>query len=111
MPTRPKSRQRLYGTKPKERSGYVRKRSDDLYHTSKWTRLSKAFRISNPLCVMCQAEDVINEAEVVDHIIPYPVCGDFFDSSNWQSLCKKHNLIKGNKDKALINRYKNETNV
>jgi 5-methylcytosine-specific restriction endonuclease McrA len=40
---------------------------------------------------MCQAEGELTPASVVDHIKPHR--GDqklFWDSENWQSLCKLH---------------------
>ena len=41
-------------------------------------------------------------SEVVDHIVPVALCDDFWDRSNWQALCRKCNIEKGNKDKKLI---------
>lgn len=113
MATRPSKKvTRLYGirhanSKP---SGYNRVRSADEYHTSRWTKLSRIFRQENPLCAICESKGIIKPAEVVDHIVPYPVCGDFFDSANWQSLCSKCNAEKGNKDKKLIQEYKRNGN-
>ena len=75
-----------------------RKRSDDNYHTRRWTKLSKAFREEHPLCAECERKGTITPTEVVDHIIPVGH-HDFWDSDNWQSLCRKCNIIKGNKDK------------
>lgn len=108
MATKPtKKVTRMYGLKPGVKpTGYNRIRSADVYHTSRWTRESRIFRTEHPLCVICQSKGLIKEAEVVDHIVPYPVCGDFFDSSNWQSLCSKCNAEKGNKDKRIIQKYK-----
>lgn len=99
---------RMYGIKPgnKQALGYTRVRSSDEYHTSRWTRLSRVFRTEHPLCEICKSKGLIQPAEVVDHIVPYPVCGDFFDSLNWQSLCSKCNAEKGNKDKKLIQEFK-----
>jgi len=109
MPTRPKKNKRMYGyTYEKKREGYTRVRSASEYHTARWTRASKVFREAHPLCVMCEKEGIITPSEVVDHIIPYPVCQDFFDSSNWQSLCRRHNAEKGNKDKRIINDHKRQ---
>lgn len=112
MANRPKQRTRLYGVKPSEKpnQGYIRNRSDDLYHTSRWTKESKAFRELNPLCIECEKSGVINASEVVDHIIPHPVCIDFWESTNWQALCKKCNAEKGNRDKKMINDFKNKNN-
>lgn len=41
------------------------------------------------MCVMCAEHGEVKPAAVVDHIIPHK--GDrhlFWDSDNWQSLCK-----------------------
>lgn len=85
-----------------EVGGYHRERSDNLYHTFRWTRLSRAFRQSHPLCAECARNGRLKAAEVVDHVVPFPVCRDFFDESNLQSLCSDCNIAKGNRDKAVI---------
>ena len=46
----------------------------------------------------------------MDHIIPFPLC-DFWDKTNWQSLCRKHNIEKGNKDKRLLHERLAANNV
>lgn len=108
MATKPtKKRVRLYATKtdPKhEIAGkYTRVRSDDRYHTSRWTRESRAFRAEHPLCKICLSKGLYVPSEVVDHIIPAAICPDFWDRNNWQALCAKCNIIKGNRDKNKIN--------
>jgi 5-methylcytosine-specific restriction protein A len=103
MPTKPKQRKRLY--LPEKSGGYVRIQSRQEYHTGRWTRESRAFRESNPLCAACFEEGIITPTEVVDHIIPAPICDDFWDMSNWQPLCRKCNTAKGNRDKRLINEH------
>lgn len=97
---------RLYGVKTEKPLKYTRVRSSDEYHTSRWTRMSRVYRQEHPLCEICKSRGIIKPAEVVDHIVPFPVCGDFFDSSNWQSLCGKCNAEKGNKDKKIIQDFK-----
>jgi len=92
--------------KDNEQGDYQRERSSDLYHTFRWTRLSRAFRQSHPLCAECARHGRLKAAEVVDHIIPYPVCKDFFDLSNLQSLCSDCNIAKGNRDKVIINEWR-----
>ncbi len=88
--------------KDADSGGYQRERSSELYHTYRWTRLSRAFRQSHPLCAECARNGRLKAAEVVDHITPFPVCRDFFDESNLQSLCSDCNIAKGNRDKAVI---------
>ena len=84
-----------------------RVRSADPYHTSRWTRLSRAFRAEHPLCAECQRHGIIKPATCVDHIEPWPICGDrFYDRSNLQALCDECNLLKGQQDKKRIQEYK-----
>lgn len=64
--------------------------------------MSRAFRQSHPLCAECARNGRLKAAEVVDHIVPFPVCRDFFDESNLQSLCADCNIAKGNRDKVVI---------
>ena len=64
--------------------------------------MSRAFRQSHPLCAECARNGRLKAAEVVDHITPFPVCRDFFDESNLQSLCYDCNIAKGNRDKVVI---------
>ena len=107
---RPSKQERAYLPKSKPRAKKMenRERSSELYHTYRWTKASKIYRELHPLCEDCKKKGIIQAAEVVDHIIPYPVCEDFFDEQNWQSLCKKCNIEKGNKDKKIIQDfYKN----
>lgn len=89
---------------------YQRERSADLYHTARWTRLSKSFKASHPLCAICASKGIIKPAQVTDHITPYPVCGKdgFFDTNNLQALCEECNHLKGQRDKKIINKWKHE---
>lgn len=89
-------------TKRQADAGYQRKRSDSPYHTNRWTRLSRAFRAEHPLCAQCLKEGRYVPAEVVDHIIPWPLCEDFYDRSNLQSLCADCNARKGIRDRETI---------
>ena len=66
-----------------------------------WRKARNAYLSANPLCVMCQAENKLVVANVVDHIIPHK--GDqtlFWDQDNWQALCKAHH----NSDKQMAER-------
>ena len=79
-----------------------RPRSREEYHTARWTRESRAFREAHPLCEACLKKGLAVPSEVVDHVVPAAVCGDFWDKGNWQALCRKCNIEKGNRDKRLI---------
>ena len=107
MPERPGSRKRLYrNDKPVGTKMESRERSRNEYHTNRWTVLSRNFRIANPLCVRCAEKGIVQPSEVTDHIIPVEVHGKFWDKKNWQALCRKCNIVKGNEDKKLINEHR-----
>ena len=78
------------------------------YHTWRWTKLSRAIRTEHPLCAECQRRGIIRPATCVDHITPWPICGEqgFFDRSNLQALCDDCNNQKGLRDKAKIQAWK-----
>jgi len=78
------------------------------YHTSRWTKLSRAIRAEQPLCAECQRRGIIRPATCVDHITPWPICGEsgFFDRANLQPLCDECNNLKGIRDKPQIIAWK-----
>ena len=56
----------------------------------RWQQASKAFLAAHPLCAECERQGEVTAATVVDHIRPHR--GDmtvFWDSDNWQPLCKR----------------------
>lgn len=57
------------------------------YQTQRWRKLSKHFRKSNPLCVVCLEKGISKPAQNVDHIQPVEHGGDMYDWDNLQSLC------------------------
>lgn len=74
-----------------------------LYNTPRWKAERKRWLQLYPLCVVCQAAGRISAATVVDHIQPHR--GDqalFWDSKNWQSLCKPcHDLKTAGETRAV----------
>lgn len=57
----------------------------------RWQKARATFLKAHPLCTYCKAQGLLTPATVVDHIVPHR--GDqklFWDSSNWQGLCKLH---------------------
>lgn len=55
----------------------------------KWQRARLGYLAKHPLCRMCEAKGRVTAANVVDHIVDHR--GDqklFWDTSNWQPLCK-----------------------
>lgn len=91
---------------------YDRGRSADPYHTSRWTKLSRAFRAEHPLCAECQRKGIIKPSTCVDHIIPWPICKDrFYDRTNLQALCDECNIRKGNRDKKIIQKWRRDNQI
>ena len=76
-----------------ERKRQLEKNRDSAYnrgYDSKWAKARIAYLSKHPVCAMCQKVDRVTVATVVDHIVPHR--GDkklFWDSTNWQPLCKK----------------------
>ena len=92
----------------KKSQTYVRERSADLYHTARWTKLSRAFKVSHPLCEECKKRGKITPADVTDHVVPWPICGaeGFFNEDNLQALCHNCNHEKGQRDKKVIQQWR-----
>lgn len=71
---------------------------------SRWQKARETFLRSHPLCVMCMALGRVVPATVVDHRIPHR--GDqalFWDTNNWQSLCKDcHDSAKAREERSGI---------
>lgn len=58
-------------------------------YTGAWQKAREAWLRAHPLCRKHEDKGEVVAASVVDHIIPHK--GDkvlFWDSKNWQSLCK-----------------------
>lgn len=68
----------------------------------KWQQAREGYLAKHPLCVYCQAQDIIRPATIVDHKIPHR--GDmklFWDRDNWQGLCVPcHSSVKQREDNA-----------
>lgn len=56
---------------------------------ARWQKASKAFLAAHRICVEDERDGQLVASQVVDHIVPHK--GDmklFWDSRNWQALCK-----------------------
>lgn len=58
------------------------------YHTTTWKSMRREILQDNPLCVECQRTGRIVVANVIDHIKPVRLGGEFFEKANLQPLCK-----------------------
>lgn len=72
------------------------------YESRRWRAVKKRFLQAHPFCVECAAEGFPEElANTVDHIVP--ARGDrhlFWNSSNWQPLCRRHHNVKSARERA-----------
>ena len=64
------------------------------YQKSAWKKLRKFVLNNNPLCVHCLEEDIVTQADVVDHIVPIKMGGASLDQRNLQGLCHQHHNKK-----------------
>jgi 5-methylcytosine-specific restriction protein A len=76
-----------------QRKAFERENSNkEFYNSWPWRKLSKRYRMNHPLCVQCEAKDLVVPVKVVDHIVPMNLGGAKLDESNLQSLCEScHN--------------------
>lgn len=60
-------------------------------YTRRWEKARETFLTQHPFCKMCEEQGRVTAATVVDHVVPHK--GDqrlFWDTANWQALCKPH---------------------
>lgn len=59
-------------------------------YNSKWQKARRTYLNNHPLCAECKRKGRITPATVVDHIIPHKGNSKlFWDTNNWQPLCKQ----------------------
>lgn len=99
----PKHQKQLY-----KEQNLRRKDSDSLYGTSRWKNARKRFMMNNPICAECKSTGLITAAQCVDHIRTVQSGADFWDETNWQSLCKPCHSAKTRKDGSRRNKNKTQ---
>jgi len=71
-------------------------------YDARWRKARRMYLNRNPLCVECRADDVVEPANTVDHIVPHKGDYDlFWDPDNWQSLCEMHHNRKTAKETLM----------
>lgn len=76
-------------------------------YNSRWRKARLTYLGSNPLCAHCEAQGRIVPATEVDHITPHR--GDqalFWDTDNWQPLCKPCHSAKTAREDGGFGRRK-----
>ncbi len=73
----------------------VRLKTSERGYGYRWQQARLGYLRKHPLCVHCEAKGRVTVATDLDHIIPHK--GDmetFWQSSNWQGLCRSCHSIK-----------------
>jgi 5-methylcytosine-specific restriction enzyme A len=96
--TRPRTFTELKGEQHTH-SIVTRSSSCERGYNYRWRKARIAYLIAHPLCVECSAEGRVEQAVVVDHIIPHKGNRElFWNKNNWQSSCIRHHNIKTAKE-------------
>jgi len=69
------------------------------YHTTHWRNLRALVLQASPLCKACEDVGLITLAQMVDHIKPVRLGGEFFDAENLQPLCNSCHASKSAKER------------
>jgi len=91
---------RINNSKQKKRE-QQRNHIEPRYHTQRWRIERKQQLMREPLCRICFETDTITAAQMVDHIKPVRLGGEFWDERNYQSLCNSCHAVKSAKESRL----------
>lgn len=69
------------------------------YNTTAWRNVRAYVMQGSPLCAACEAIGFITLAQMVDHITPIRLGGEFWDTSNLQPLCNSCHASKSAKER------------
>jgi 5-methylcytosine-specific restriction protein A len=83
--------------RPYVKGAYIEPR----YNTKRWRSVREQVLQSSPLCVNCEAIGLLTVAQMVDHIEPVRLGGEFWETSNLQPLCNSCHASKSAKEKNI----------
>ena len=69
------------------------------YNTQQWRNVRALILQDSPLCKACEEVGLITLAQMVDHINPVRLGGDFWDRDNLQPLCNSCHASKSAKER------------
>lgn len=79
-------------------------------YSSQWRKARIGYLAKHPLCCECNKQGLVVAANVVDHVIPHQ--GNkalFWNSDNWQALCKQcHDRKTAREDAGFGNTRKTQ---
>ncbi len=82
-----------------------------LYNSRRWRSLRNMFYKRNPLCIVCEKNNILTEGKCVDHIQPVSEGGNFYKWSNLQTLCTRCHAQKTAKEVNKRIKNKRESNA
>jgi len=71
---------------------------DKRYNTTAWRKIRFVFLRDHPICNICNRK----ESTVLDHIMPVRLGGNFWDTRNFQALCKYCHNSKSAKESKIL---------
>jgi len=107
MPARaPKHRPRSATLREHVPAEAVRLSTTERGYGTRWQKARLTFLRRQPLCAECKRRGGVTLARIVDHVIPHRGDQDlFWDTSNWQALCKRcHDTKTAGEDGGFGNR-------
>jgi 5-methylcytosine-specific restriction protein A len=69
------------------------------YNTQQWRNVRALILQHSPLCKACEEFGLITLAQMVDHIKPVRLGGNFWDNENLQPLCNSCHASKSAKER------------
>ena len=101
MPSLPKPIRRPWQPAPPRREYVAHAARTSEYSTARWQAARAAQLARAPLCAMCAESGHTTAATVCDHKQPVRLGGDFWDSSNYQSLCRPCHQAKSASERTI----------
>ncbi len=68
------------------------------YNSSRWRKIREIKFAEQPLCVRCLAMGIVEEAEVLHHLVPHRGDEDKFWAGPFEQLCKPHHDSEGHRE-------------
>ena len=81
--------------RPYQKGAYIEPR----YNTTRWRRVREQVLQGNPLCVNCETLGLLTVAQMVDHIEPVRLGGEFWAMDNLQPLCNSCHGVKSQSER------------
>ena len=78
----------------KDKSRWTKSDGGAFYDSTQWRKIRRLVIADEPICIYCKADGIIQESQVVDHVIPIELGGSQTDRNNLQGICTSHHNSK-----------------